>query len=372
MSVSASRILLIATRQIGDVLLVTPLLRSLRRAYPDARIDVLVYVNKGGMLVGNPDYSELISISEHPSLLEYARLFSRIFRRYDLAISTLAGDRPLAYALLAAPLRVALVPTPRWQDAWKHALIQYKVPFDNVYTHTVTQNLRLADALEIPRCYDLVVPQHKEDVSSLDQVLPFAWREQDFVVLHLLPMWQYKRWTLGGWAALARALQERGLRIVLTGGNAPEETIFLQQALAVFPRDTVNVAGKLRFSAVASLLTAARLYVGPDTAVTHLAAATGVKTLALYGPTNPLKWSPYPKAYAKDFPPFEHKGTQRVNNVLLLQAEGDCVPCHEEGCDRHKQSASQCLQELSAIHVIAAAFSLLDSPPTASINNSSR
>jgi heptosyltransferase-3 len=46
----ANKILLIATRQIGDVLLVTPLLRSLRHAYRDAVIDVLVYDNKGGML----------------------------------------------------------------------------------------------------------------------------------------------------------------------------------------------------------------------------------------------------------------------------------------------------------------------------------
>ena len=57
---SPNQILLIATRQIGDVLLVTPLLRSLRRAYPDAIIDVLVYEHKGGMLEGNPDYNTFI------------------------------------------------------------------------------------------------------------------------------------------------------------------------------------------------------------------------------------------------------------------------------------------------------------------------
>jgi len=359
MSVSASRILLIATRQIGDVLLVTPLLRSLRRAYPNAVIDVLVYANKGGMLVGNPDYSELISVSEHPRASEYFRLLSRIFRRYDLAISTLAGDRPLAYALLAAPVRVALVPAPRWQDAWKRAFIQYKTTFDNLYTHTVTQNLKLADLLEIPRCYEMVVPTHSDDELSVDQALPFAWREQAFVVLHLLPMWQYKRWTLEGWTALAQALHAQNLRVVLTGGNAPVEQEFLRQALAVFPENTVNVAGKLAFSAVAKLLKTAKLYVGPDTAVTHLAAAVGVKTLALYGPTNPLKWSPYPQGYARNYPPFEHKGTQHVGNILLLQGEGDCVPCHEEGCDRHKQSDSRCLQELAAARVITAALSLL-------------
>ena len=77
-NVKYSAILLIATRQIGDVLLITPLLRSLRRAYPDAVIDVLVYEKNGGMLEGNPDYNTLISVAEHPNFGEYKILFKQI------------------------------------------------------------------------------------------------------------------------------------------------------------------------------------------------------------------------------------------------------------------------------------------------------
>ena len=114
-----SKILLIATRQIGDVLLVTPLLRSLRNAYPKAQIDVLVYEHKGGMLEGNPDFNQLISVAEHPTINQYKTLLRNIFKRYELAISTLPGDRPILYALLAAPQRVSIVPKARWQDRWK-------------------------------------------------------------------------------------------------------------------------------------------------------------------------------------------------------------------------------------------------------------
>jgi heptosyltransferase-3 len=39
---------------------------------------------------------------------------------------------------------------------------------------------------------------------------------------------------------------------------------------------------------------------------------------------------------------------------VLLQGEGDCVPCMEEGCDRHNASLSDCLQNLPAARVIAA------------------
>jgi heptosyltransferase-3 len=47
------------------------------------------------------------------------------------------------------------------------------------------------------------------------------------------------------------------------------------------------------------------------------------------------------------------KGTQRVNNVVLLQGGGDCVPCMLEGCERHIASLSDCLQDLPVKNVIA-------------------
>ncbi|MGH8659348.1 MAG: glycosyltransferase family 9 protein [Gammaproteobacteria bacterium] len=70
----ARRILLIATRQTGDVLLVTPLLRSLRRAYSKSRIDVLVYCRTGGMLEGNPDLDVMIEVDEHPDESQSLRM----------------------------------------------------------------------------------------------------------------------------------------------------------------------------------------------------------------------------------------------------------------------------------------------------------
>lgn len=350
----AHKILLIATRQIGDVLLVTPLLRSLRRAYSTALIDVLVYDHKGGMLAGNPDYNQLIAIAEHPTFKEYRVLFKQIWRRYDLAISTLTGDRPLAYSWLAAPKRVSLVPPYQWQNHWKRWLVHAWTELDNVSTHTILQNLQLADLLGIPRYYEVIVPTSPNSTQILNKLLPFAWQTQAFAVLHLLPMWHYKRWTLTGWKELAHYLTQQGLRIVLTGGGDEQETAYIQTALAKMPDSVTNLAGQLCFGEVAELIKHCKIYIGPDTAVTHLAAATGVPTVALYGPTNPSKWSPYPVGYACNQNPFLNKGTQQVGNVLLIQGTGDCVPCHQEGCERHKQSDSRCLAELESETVIKA------------------
>ncbi len=55
--------------------------------------------NTAAILEGNPDYNHLILVSERPKFKEYQSVLKQIFRRYDLSISTLAGDRPLIYDL---------------------------------------------------------------------------------------------------------------------------------------------------------------------------------------------------------------------------------------------------------------------------------
>ena len=352
------KILLIATRQIGDVLLVTPLLRSLRKAYPKAIIDILVYKNKGEILVGNPDYDNLLSIVEHPNFTEYKVLLKQIFNNYDLAISTLAGDRPLFYAILAASKKIAIVPAKRWQDAWKRFLVHSWTEIDDCYTPTVVQNLRLADLLNIPRCYEVVTPQLNDSTVILDKLLPFKWQQKNFAVLHLLPLRHYKRWTVVGWQNLIQYLLNKGLHIVFTGSNDVQEIEYINNVIFNMPNTVINVAGKLRFAEVTLLIQTSKIYVGPDTSITHLAAATGTPTIALYGPTNPQKWGPWPYNYSSEVN-FQRTGNQRINNVFLVQGTGDCVPCHQEGCDRHRQSYSRCLDELDSFTVIKAVENML-------------
>ena len=120
------------------------------------------------------------------------------------------------------------------------------------------------------------------------------------------------------------------------------------------PAGIENMAGKLSLAQNAFLISRAKFYVGPDTALTHMAAALGIPTIALFGPSNPVKWGPWPKRYAENRNPYHMTGTQRVKNVLLLQGNGHCVPCILEGCERHNASLSDCLQNLPATRVIKA------------------
>jgi len=138
-----------------------------------------------------------------------------------------------------------------------------------------------------------------------------------------------------------------GLQLVLSGGPAPQEIDYVTDIAGKLPENTINLAGQVSLAQLATVIAQAKLYIGPDTGITHLAAATGIPVIALYGPTNPVKWAPFPFGYQENSNPFTKKGDQQVNNIYFVQGAGDCVPCDLEGCDRHQQSRSLCLDSLS-------------------------
>jgi len=346
-------VLVIVTRRIGDVLLTAPLIRSLKAAWPTARVDLLVFKGTEGILARDPDIDRIIVVP--PS--RRWRFARQLWRRYDLAISTSPSDRPTLYAWLAGKTRIG-VTTADFKSAWKHALLSASVPFDNLDLHTVVQNLRLADLLGVPRRFETPIAWTAQDEAAVAEIFP-AFGRAKFAVLHLYPKFTYKMWQSEQWQLLARWLNERGLTVVLTGSGDAEEKDYVSRFAATLSPSPVNLAGLLDFGQLALLLHRATLYVGPDTVTTHLAAAMGAPTIALFGPSNPVKWGPWPRGVEAEQSPYELHGTQSAGNVVLVQGGGACVPCLQEGCARHVMSESVCLQMLPAAAVIAAAGQLL-------------
>ena len=352
------KFLVVATLRIGDVLLTTPLIRSLRRAWPQAQIDALVFTGAQDVLRANPDINSVMTVAERPGFWPHVQLMTRLLRRYDLAVSCLPGDRPTLYAWLSGKRRVGLL-LPNSQGRWKQFLLDRWAPFDNLNTHTVLMNLKLAELVDAPKNYEVVVSWSNASAAYIETLLLRHAPNQRFAVLHLYPKFNYKMWHAPGWAELSRWLAGQGLRIILTGGDAPGELTYITKILPLLTENTLNLAGQLTLEQSACLLSRAAIYVGPDTALTHIAAALGIPTVALYGPSNPVKWGPWPKNHCTEQNPWKRLGSQSVGNVILLQGKGACVPCMAEGCDRHIESFSDCLQDLPSSKVIAAAESLL-------------
>lgn len=126
----------------------------------------------------------------------------------------------------------------------------------------------------------------------------------------------------------------------------------------------VRADAALTWPELATLLHGARVYAGPDTSVTHLAAAAGSPTVALFGPTDPVRWGPWPAA-GLDQPWEQAAFVQRRGNVWLVQDALPCLPCRLEGCLRHVASHSLCLDYLPAASVLRAVDAALAAPGSA-------
>jgi heptosyltransferase III len=342
------RILVISLRRIGDLLLATPLIRSLRRGWPEASIDVLVLPGTRGIVEGNPDIGRIIVMQSGQSL----KLALQLFKRYDLAVSTQTGDRPTLFALLAGRQHAGLVAEgrPNLGNRLKRAMLHRNSPMTpNI--HQVEQVLRLADALGIARVPEVVCPA----AADPQGIAP----AENYAVIHAAPMFRYKQWTAEGWRALAAGLAQRGLGVVAISGPGAEERRYLD---AVW--QGVTAVHQAAWPQSVALLRGARVYIGPDTSVSHLAAATGCPTVTLFGPMDPRIWGPWPNGGLDR--PWEASGTiQNRGNVWIVQNPLPCLPCTFEGCERHIESASICLEELTAGQVLDAVDLALGKPRAA-------
>jgi heptosyltransferase III len=336
------RILVIALRRLGDVLFATALIASLRRAYGDAVIDVLVFEGTAGILAGNPDIDGVVTVPPRPGVWHGLVLAAKLAKRYDLAVSTQSGDRPTLFALLAGRRHVG--PVDGGTRGALRRLVLWRSVAPQPGAHRLEEMLRLAEGRA---------------------GRPWPHGGRDYAVVHAAPMFRYKRWTPDGWRALAAHLQARGLTVVATGGTAAEERAWLDEVWKPLP-SVVRRDGELSWPQLVQVLRRARLFAGPDTSVTHLAAAAGCPTVALFGPTDPRLWGPVP-AEGLD-PMWEASGTvQRRKNVWLVQHPLPCLPCQSEGCERHVASFSRCLDGLQPGHVLRAVDAALGAVPVAAV-----
>lgn len=367
------RILVVCTRQIGDVLLTTPMIRAARQRWPGARIDVLGFAGTLGMLRGNPDVASTIEVTPGSGWLRSLPLIARLWRRYDLALVTQRSDRAHLYGWIAARRRAGLVPGNRSLGWWKHLILQHAFVVNGEETHAAIEKLVLLSPwVGLPSRLDVVPTPPAALPSDVEAAL-----QPGFVVMHVPSIARFKQWPATHFRQVIADLTADGRQVVLTGSPSPHDRAQVDAVLgAGDPARVLDVAGRLDFAQLSGLLRRAALFIGPDTSVTHLAAAHALPLIALYGPTHPQVWAPWPQGESPARPAFERRAmTQesrpRFGRVVLMQGPPrhdqpadapDCVPCRQEGCERWPGSRADCLDGLLPDRVTASARALLAPP----------
>ncbi len=355
------KILIIATRQIGDTLITTPLIKRTHEIWPEAQIDFLGFKSALGILDGNPYLHHIIGSSPKPTFKEYLSLLKKVFFQYDLAIITQPSDRSYLYGLFAAPNRVGVMHAGREDRGWKKWITQYQVPINYFEQHVVTEKLSLVNPFtkdkQVSQDISIDTPQAVTIPTLVAEIAPYS------VLIHPSPLNAYKKWPLAHWVSVIEFLTHHKIPVLISGGPVAVDIALAQEIIdSLSPKaqsQVLNLTGQVSFSELATLLRQVKAFVGVDTSVTHLAAACNTPTIALFGATPPTNFGPWPNGF-KGKQPYQMRAlSQTMANVTILQGPNACVPCRKAGCDDHANSRSLCLEELAAHRVIESLKTIL-------------
>ncbi len=361
------KILVIALPVLGDVLLSTPLISAIRRAWPRAAIDVLTRPGGGEILEGNPDVSEVIELPRKPRAGALLRFLLGHFRRYDQVFSNSASDRALVYGLVLGRRASSLVVDGHRNRRLKERLYRRTVLIDYSRNHTIVQNLMLLPE-EHRRRPEVTLPTRSDSAQRLSAVLGEAWRRAPYAVVHPNSAVALKRWHRPGWLDVVGHLQNRGLRVLVSGGPGDAERRYAEDELGLADTGAESLVGRLSLADVAYLLAGCHVYVGVDTVVTHMAAAAGAPTIALFGPANAVNWGPWPEGIDAAESPWEEHGSQQCGNVHIVQGPSCGVGCGRSRCERSARGTGLCLDDLRSDAVITAVDRMLGPVKVAAVS----
>jgi heptosyltransferase-2 len=339
---SISRILVVQTAFLGDVVLTIPLLRELRRVRPSASLCLLTTAT-GRSVLNGLTYVDRWLVLDKRWDRDGCRSSRGVLRelmgtRFDAAVAAHRSVRTgLLLRLSGARLRVGFTGAP---GAWAY---NRRVVWDPD-KHAVHRYLELANALGGEPGVADPRPRLRVDPAAAARVELMA-REHgvnangNLVCVAPGSVWPTKRWMPEGYARIVAGARRRGLVPVLVG--SPDEEELCRRVAAMAPAPVL--AGETSIPELVALLARARIVVGNDSGAAHVASAVGTPVVSVFGSTVPGM------GYAA-FGPL----TRVVERGGL-----DCRPCGRHGARSCPLGHFRCMTEVEAEEVLARVDELL-------------
>lgn len=298
-TVTPRRVVLILPCCIGDVVLGTAALCALRRAYPAAHITWALGSWSRDAVARHPDLNDILDTGPDSLPVKSPAGFWRFVRQlrggdYDLAVSFIRSPlMSLAVGLSGIPLRAGVHSAGRGFGYNVRAAVD-----PSVERHEAEIYLDVMRALGINTdgCY-ANVPPLPDDLDSARAALTSLGITGPFALINPAGgsnpgmMLDAKRYPPHSLSVIARGLQEAGLPVVVTAG--PKDTPIVEALQREMDAPLPALVGALTLRQIGALASLARVYIGNDTGLTHLAAASGAKTVMLMGPSSPNRYAPF-------------------------------------------------------------------------------
>jgi lipopolysaccharide heptosyltransferase II len=336
-----NRILLTRLKYIGDIVLTTPLLRTLRDAFPDAYIAYLGDSNGVSLLEQNPYLNEIFPIDfSRNTALQQVKLLVQLYRkRFDLVVDLFCNPRSalLSYAT-QAPVRVG------GKLRGRGKLYTIRLKDDGMAKSAIDFHYQSLKAIGIEAKYHateifLTEDEKKETRRYLE------WQGIDLskplIALHPGGTWPAKLWPAERFAELADLLTAKlHAQIVLTSGPDDVEVVGKVEHACV---GKVLSLPPLPLRQLAASLSLCSATVANDSGPMHMAVAVGTPTIGIFGPGEENIWFPYTTAYPGG-----------SSKHVALRKDVPCHPCHLDVCNRAGDEYMECMKLLSVNEVFDA------------------
>lgn len=344
MTPNASRLLVVQTGFLGDVILTTPLLAELRRRLTPGSLTVLTTPQARLLLEDHPAVNRLLIDAKRTEgkglvgLLKTARRLRR--ERFTLAAAVHKSLRTaLLLALAGIPQRVGFRQSPGW-------FLYHCAASRDQNRHEIERILCLMRAfgVEPEECDRHPFVAYGEAAHAQAQAIfhTAGIHEQEPVfVVSPGSVWPTKRWTVSGYAALARQLEQHYGRVLICGGSddAPIAEAVHEQS----GKQGVNLVGKADLQTFIALADRARVCISNDSAPMHIAVARNVPVVAIFCATTPdLGYGPY---------------SDRA--VVVERKDLACRPCSHHGTITCPRRTEECMRLVTVQDVLASVEQLL-------------
>ena len=334
------RVLVVRLRSIGDTVLATPSLFALRRFLPHAAIDILVEDWVAPLLEGHPDVDNVITVAKGSGTASRVGVARRLrANRYDVVYNLHGGTTAtLLTRATGAKHRVGFE-TYQYARLHNHLAPSSAALWRRDKTHSAEQQLALlgwtgVPVSDRPRTRLAVSPEAAATVTA--KLRNAGLSNQPFAVVHPAAAFATKQWAAENFGQVARELSEQGLPVVVVTTISQTDTVAKLQQHASAPVVSFN---DLSLPEITALLAQARLFVGNDSGIAHMAAAVETPVVVIFGSSNTAHWRPW----VSDAPGAAAE---------IVLEEMDCQPCHGYFCEKFDQP--ECILRVPVNRVLAA------------------
>lgn len=340
MTSTYKNILVINTMHIGDLMLVTPALRTLRANYPQAHIALLTDKPLADLVRCNENIDECILIDKHgrdKGILALIRFIRQIRKRhFDLVINYHRNERASAIASFSGGKNIVGYAQPffhRFFDHWMPNLAMADTPKDKVMHQTLCHLKVLQEAAGCKKLDDRglemwLPPEEEKKASDLWQK---EFAEDDRVIaFNIGASWMTKRWIDAYFAECADHFIQEGYHIAFLGG--PTDVAIVKACIEKMKeKDSPKVhvfTGKVSLTVLAGLLRRCCLFLTTDSGPMHVGVAMNVPIVTMFGA------SPVPTFY-----PYDGKD-------IVIKTPESCHPCGIHDCPKKGEDHMACMKHI--------------------------